>query len=142
MSAWERAITPPLAPTLAAIDAWYQQQSDRKKMQMNISGEFGPAAMTGVQSYPYTPSQRLYRKDFQALVAGTIDHPYLTTASSVGSTPFNIMTGSGYDGERLQGSRAQKWNSEASAQFVPRSYAAAKATSTFGIRSEQVQFVS
>jgi len=61
-----------------------------------IRGELGPAPMRGVSTFPYTVNQRLYHHDFSAVVAYTIQHPYMTTAKPGGSTPHNILSGSGY----------------------------------------------
>lgn len=109
---------------------------------MSIDGTFGPAAMAGVSTYPYSVSQRLYPDDFSALVAGTIDHPYLCTANSNGSTPFNVMTGTAYDGERLLGSASTRWCTEQDAAFTPKSIVQAKTMLASGVRSELRQFIS
>ena len=53
--------------------------------------------MIGVQTYPYSLSQNIYRADFETLVATTITHPYMaTTIMTRGSTPHNILTGSAF----------------------------------------------
>ena len=63
MSAWTREVTPPQRPSDQAIDDWFRSFSDRDQLQMSIEGTLGGAAMTGVQNYPYSMSQRLYHED-------------------------------------------------------------------------------
>jgi len=61
-----------------------------------ISGVSGAAPMDGVLSYPYTVPQRIYLRDSGALVASTIQHPYMATAKPCGSTPHNLLSGMSY----------------------------------------------
>ena len=68
-----------------------------ENLSLFITGERGPAPMSGVATFPYTVSQRLYQKDFNAVVAYTIQHPYMATAKPCGSTPHNILSGSAFN---------------------------------------------
>lgn len=67
----------------------------KSEIQRSIDGEYGPA-MIGVTTYPYSRSQRQYIMDFRALVAGTITHPYMSTASHgtpSTSVPHDLLAG-------------------------------------------------
>ena len=106
--------------------------SARTRVQMLITGAHGPAPMVGVLTYPYSPAERLYYDDFSALVARTIDHPYMiTTQSSAGSTPHDLLAASAY-------TYRSKWQTEHMNAFQPKSYVEAKTTLAAGIRSEQL----
>ena len=142
MSAWTREVTPPQKPNAASLDALFRSFSDRDRLQLSIDGIIGGAAMTGVQNYPYNPSQRLYHEDFSALVAGTITHPYLCTTKSSGSTPYDLMSGSSYDADRIRGWAAPKWRTEQETAYQPKNHIAAKEMLSSGIRGEQMRFMS
>ena len=96
-----------------------------------ISGEQGPAPMRGVQTYPYGGFQRLYHRDFSAIAAGTIQHPYMATANSAGSTPHNILTGTNFADKAYL-------TSDHDITFTPKDYVASRQTKGSGIRSEQI----
>jgi hypothetical protein len=132
-SAYERNATPPKPPTPKNLDAWFQQD----RLTKMIDGVLGPP-MSGVQTYPYSVSQRLYHEDFKALVAGTITHPFMITARPVGSTPHNLLSGSNFDGDRLLGGRAGRWTSEQDRAYVRQSLVAGKRSIASGVRSEQI----
>ena len=96
--------------------------------------------MIGVTTYPYTRSQTQYLDDFQALVATTIDHPYMaTTAFNRASVPHDLLYGSNFDDDRLHPEK--KWTSEQRRFFVEKSYKASKNAPASGVRSEQFQFL-
>ena len=137
-------MTPPVQnPSQAAIDEWFNSFTDRDIVQMSIDGTVGGAAQLGVQNYPYKITERLYHEDFSALVAGTITHPYLcTTKMSAGSTPYDLMTGSSYDADRLSGWAAPRWRSEMETAYTPKDFVLAKEMPASGIRGEQIRFVS
>ena len=84
----------PAGPARADMDRVPAQPASPENLARYISGELGPAPMRGVQTFPYTVPQRLYHKDFSAVVASTIQHPFMTTAKPCGSTPHNILSGS------------------------------------------------
>lgn len=105
-----------------------------------IDGDSGPP-MSGVTTYPYSRAQQLYLEDFRALVAGSIDHPFMsTTGFNVGSVPHDLLSGSNFDDDRMGGIH-KKWNSEYSRSYPFKSYHAAKNAAPSGVRSEQVQFL-
>ena len=87
--------------------------------------------MRGVQSFPYTVSQRLYHHDFSAVVASTIQHPYMVTAKPTGSTPHNILSGSGFADVATR-------QSEAEASYSFKSFIAARQAKASGVRVEQM----
>ena len=87
--------------------------------------------MTGVLTFPYTVPQRLYHKEFSAVVASTIQHPFMVTAKPNGSTPHNILSGSGFsDKSRLV--------SEQEYAYGPKDFVAARHAKASGVRSEQI----
>ena len=52
-----------------------------------IDGDTGPP-MIGVSTYPYSVAQKLYKDDFEQMVASTITHPYISTTNmGQGSCP-------------------------------------------------------
>lgn len=109
-------------------------------MDETIDGDRGPA-MVGVTSYPYTRAQRYYLEDFRALVASSIDHPFMaTTAFNKSSVPHELLSGSNYDDDRM-GGIGKKWSSEYKRSFPIKSYVEAKNASSSGVRSEQFQFL-
>ena len=87
--------------------------------------------MSGVQTYPYTVSQRLYNREFSAIAAYTIQHPYMATAKPCGSTPHNILSGSGF-------ADTAPHMTEAESQYGYKSYVQAKQAKASGIRVEQI----
>ena len=77
------------------------QQTTKSLMDQKIDGDYGPK-MTGVISYPYSHSQKLYMQDFRALVAGSIDHPYVvSTGFNTASIPYDLLSGSNFDDDRM-----------------------------------------
>jgi hypothetical protein len=81
ISAWTREVTPPQRPSNQAIDDWFRSFSDRDQLQMSIEGTLGGAAMTGVQNYPYSMSQRLYHEDVRKPRRRTPTAPKLNSSS-------------------------------------------------------------
>jgi hypothetical protein len=123
---------PPPAPK-----AFKPQKSEMGRL---IDGDTGPA-MTGVTTYPYSRAQQLYLEDFRALVAGSIDHPFMaTTAFNCPSIPHGLLSGSNYDDDRMGGVE-KKWRSEYRRSFPLKSYVASKNAESSGVRSEQFQFL-
>lgn len=115
----------------------------KSETQRNIDGEMGPA-MIGVTTYPFSRSQRLYLQDFRALVAGTITHPYMSTAShgTPGtSVPHDLLAGSNFDDDRMGGFE-KKFRSEHSRAYTVLDARArivlAKTAASCGVRSEQM----
>ena len=139
---------PPRPATPKAKDAFFQEMLAASKVrrhrksstQRMIDGETGPP-MTGVLNYPFSTSQRLYLSDFRAMASSTVTHPFVTTTvASAGSIPFNILSGSAFDDDKIAG--CPNWRSETTREYVPRSIAQARATLPTGVRSECVQFLS
>jgi hypothetical protein len=95
--------------------------------------------MVGVKDYPYSPSQYYYNDDFQSLVANTITHPYMSTTTSYGSVPHNIISGTNFGAEEKAG--ANKWKSEYTKAFVKKSFVEAYHMKAKGLRSEEMMFV-
>lgn len=108
-------------PTVKATD---------EAIRLFISGERGPAPMTGVQTFPYTVSQRLYHDEFSAIAAATIQHPYMATAKPCGSTPHNILSGSAISDRTVR-------VSEQTHAYSYKSSTASKKMPGSGVRVEQ-----
>ena len=87
--------------------------------------------MSGVLTFPYTVSQRLYQRDFSAVAASTIQHPFMVTAKPTGSTPHNILSGSGFS-DKTTGV------SEHDHAYRAKSFVASRAAAASGVRSEQM----
>ena len=100
-------------------------------MDLVIKGERGPAAMLGVLTYPYTTTQKLYHKEFSAVAAYTIQHPYMATAKPTGSTPHNLLSGMGF-------ADTPHNVSETEHSFGFKSYVASRSAKGSGIRVEQM----
>ena len=84
------------------------QQTTKSLMDQKIDGDYGPK-MTGVISYPYSRSQKLYMDDFRALVAGSIDHPYVvSTGFNTASIPYDLLSGSNFDDDRMGARRGSQ----------------------------------
>ena len=97
--------------------------------------------MMGVVKYPYSQTQRLYLDDFRAMVSSTISHPFVTTAlAGSGSVPFNLLSGSNFDDDKLGGTRS-KWISEQERSYTWKDFYVAKKALGVGVRSECVQFL-
>ena len=117
--------------------------SNKSKTDQMIDGDIGPK-MDGVLTYPYTRSQRLYLGDFRALVATSIDHPFMTTTGfNSASVPHDLLSGSNYDDDRMQviAGRNGKWHSEYKLSYPRKSYVEAKNALASGVRGEQVRFL-
>ena len=113
--------------------------STKSAIRKLIDGDEGPP-MEGVTSYPYTRSQAEYLEDFQALVANTIDHPYMaTTAFNRNSSPHDLLYGSNFDDDRL--GAAKKWKTTYQYSWDSKDHLWAKNTLASGVRSENVQFL-
>ena len=113
----------------------------KTKTDILIDGDGSTPKMSGVITYPYSRTKRLYLQDFRALVATTIDHPYMaTTAFNRASVPHDLLYGSNFDDDRLGGIE-KKWRSEYKHSFVPKSYVDARSRESSGVRSEQFQFL-
>ena len=113
-----------------------------KEMIYGCSLDYPGPPMDGVIAYPYTTSQKLYRDDFETMIAAVITHPFCrTTVANASSLPHDILAGSAFDDGRA-GGISKLWTSEATREFVPRSYIASKAAKPTGVRSECVQFLS
>lgn len=127
------------APSIASTS----NVSKKSMMDETIDGDRGPP-MIGVKSYPFNRSQQLYLSDFRALVASSIDHPYVATAGfNVASCPHDLLRGSNYDDDRMaaQTGHFQKWKSEYKKSYPYKSYIEAKNAEGSGVRSEQFQFL-
>jgi len=106
----------------------------KSRQQRVIDGEFGTTQM-GVVRYPYAPLQKLYKSDFRAIVSHTLTHPYCNTAvPGAGSLPFNILSGSNFDDDKVNA--AANWVSEQERMFVRKSLLAGKSIEPTGIRTE------
>ena len=115
----------------------------KSTIQKMIDGDNGPA-MVGVSTYPYTRAQREYLSDFQALVASTIEHPYMaTTAFNRSSVPHDLLYGSNFDDDRF--AVQKKWKSECRRSYHVEDARArivqSKRAAGSGVRSECVQFL-
>ena len=114
--------------------------SSKSKTDQMIDGDIGPK-MGGVLTYPYTRSQRLYLGDFRALVATSIDHPFMTTTGfNSASVPHDLLSGSNYDDDRMGGIQ-KKWCSEYRREFLKKSIIESRKAGSSGVRSELVQFL-
>ena len=127
-------------PTPQQMDKFFEANAAPITAKDRIYGYTGPA-MTGVISYPYSASQRLYRDDFEQMIAATITHPYCRTTSKSGSLPHNILSGTNFD-EASLGAMRMTWKSEQERSFVPMSLVASKQIKATGVRSECVQFLA
>ena len=68
--------------------------SGKTPLQKLIDGDTGPP-MIGVSTYPYSVAQKLYKDDFEQMVASTITHPYIAgTSFNVNSAPHDLLEGS------------------------------------------------
>ena len=144
--AMARIPTPPRPQTPQAIEAFIAERAPKptfnfarkSAMQRSIDGELGPK-MTGVIHYPYSTSQRIYLSDFRAMVAGSVTHPYATTAlHGSGSIPHNILSGSNFDDDRVCGNPL--WHSEQERAYPRKSLIYSKTLLATGVRSECTQF--
>lgn len=103
----------------------------KSRQQREIDGEFGPA-QTGVQNYPYAPSERLYNTDFKAIVSNRLAHPYCNTAvAGAGSIPFNILSGSSFNP-----AASSNWVSEQMRAYEYKSSHSIHSIAATGIRTE------
>jgi hypothetical protein len=127
-------------PTPQQMDKFFEANSAPITAKERIYGFTGPR-MTGVISYPYSASQRLYRDDFEQIVASTITHPYCRTTSKSGSLPHNILSGTNFD-EASLGAMRTMWRSEHERSFTPMSLVEAKQIKATGVRSECTQFLA
>ena len=104
------------------------------KAQRTIDGQYGPEQL-GVVRYPYSTSERLYKNDFRAIVSNRLTHPYcLTCKKGAGSIPFNILSGSNFDDDKVNA--AANWISEQERSYVLKSLTAGKSIEPTGIRTE------
>jgi hypothetical protein len=133
---------PQSAPSVASRSS---QRTEKSLMDTMIDGDKGPK-MSGVLTYPYSRSQRLYLDDFRCLVASSIDHPYMaTTGFNVSSVPHDLLRGSNFDDAKLGGVE-KTWRSECRRAYPVinpawRNIVAAKTADSSGVRSEQFQFL-
>ena len=102
-----------------------------ENIERYIKGELGPAPMKGVTTFPYTVSQRLYHREFSAVVASTIQHPFMATAKPGGSTPHNLLSGSSYNDNSIR-------MTETESEYSPKNFIHARHAKASGVRSEQV----
>lgn len=124
-----------MAPSVASTSV-----SNKSKTDQMIDGDIGPK-MDGVLTYPYTRSQQLYLEDFRALVASSIDHPFMTTTGfNSASVPHDLLSGSNYDDDRMGGIH-KKWCSEYRREFLKKSIIESRQAGSSGVRSELVQFL-
>jgi hypothetical protein len=131
------------AMSAPSIASGMTRTSKKSVMDETIDGDRGPA-MVGVTTYPYTRSQRYYLEDYRALVASSIDHPYMaTTGFNMSSVPHGVLSGMNYDDDRMQvvAGRDGKWHSECKLSYPRRSYVEAKNMAASGVRGEQIQFL-
>ena len=50
--------------------------------------------MRGVLTYKFSPSQSIYREDFETILAGEITHPFLSvTCRQLQSAPHDLIVG-------------------------------------------------
>ncbi len=104
------------------------------KAQRTIDGQFGPV-QTGVVRYPYSTPERLYKSDFRAIVSNRLTHPYcLTAKAGAGSIPFNILSGSNYDDDKVNA--AANWVSEQERSYTVKSLTIGKSIEPTGVRTE------
>ena len=122
---------PPIPPPFAQMAQVPARPPTAENIQRFIVGELGAAPMRGVQTFPYTVPQRVYHKDFSAIVASQIQHPYMATAKPCGSTPHNILSGSGY-------SDKSACVSEHDSAYSYKSFVAARQAKPSGVRVEQI----
>ena len=127
------------APSIAG-----STKSKKSVTDQMIDGDTGPP-MVGVTTYPYLRAHRYYMEDFRALVASSIDHPYMaTTGFNVGSCPHGLLSGMNYDDDRMQviAGRNGKWHSESKLSYPSKSYVEAKNMLASGVRGEQIRFIN
>ena len=59
-----------------------------------IYGRSGPPPMRGVLSYTFSPTQRIYREEFETILAGQLTHPFLSvTQRQLQSCPHDLISG-------------------------------------------------
>ena len=129
------------AQSAASVPSY--MSATKSTIQKMIDGDVGPA-MVRVSTYPYTRAQREYLSDFQAVVAHTIEHPYMaTTAFNRSSVPHDLLYGSNFDDDRF--AVQKKFKSECRRAYHvedPRArIVQSKRAMGSGVRSECVQFL-
>ena len=126
--------TKPFKSMMDEIMARPKDFKSYSKAQRTIDGQYGPEQL-GVVRYPYSTSERLYKNDFRAIVSNRLTHPYcLTCKKGAGSIPFNILSGSNFDDDKVNA--AANWISEQERSYVLKSLTAGKSIEPTGIRTE------
>jgi len=94
--------------------------------------------MRGVLNYNFSRTEKIYREEFEIVVAAEITHPFLATSRrQLQSTPHDLIVASAYSGLRS----GDSMSSEASRQYGPKDLDEAYNAKGIGIRSEQMCFV-
>ena len=126
--------TKPFKSMMDEIMARPKDFKSYSKAQRTIDGQYGPEQL-GVVRYPYSTSERLYKNDFRAIVSNRLTHPYcLTCKKGAGAIPFNILSGSNFDDDKVNA--AANWISEQERSYVLKSLTAGKSIEPTGIRTE------
>ena len=113
--------------------------SGKTPLQKLIDGDTGPP-MIGVSTYPYSVAQKLYKDDFEQMVASTITHPYIAgTSFNVNSAPHDLLEGSAL--KNVDRGNIHKWVSTYKRDYVPKDVKEAFNAKAVGLRSEQAVFV-
>jgi hypothetical protein len=100
-----------------------------------IYGRSGPPPMRGVLTYSFSRTQKVYREEFEQIVAGCITHPFLSvTRRQLQSAPHDLIVASAY-------SESPAMTSESKRQFGPKDLDEAYNAKGVGIRSEQMCFI-
>ena len=116
-------------------------------LQRAIDGDVGPP-MLGISGMAISTLERIYREEFEGVLANACDHPYVsTTAWNQGSIPHNLVTGSALSPHFFSstgpGGRSS-WASEYTVSFYKRSRSdqlrANDPLKAVGIRAEQMRF--
>ena len=113
--------------------------SGKTPLQKLIDGDTGPP-MIGVSTYPYSVAQKLYKDDFEQMVASSITHPYIAgTSFNVNSAPHDLLEGSAL--KNVDRGNIHKWVSTYKRDYVPKDVKEAFNAKAVGLRSEQAVFV-
>ena len=123
----------------ASAQPSYRSSLEKTDLQKKIDGDTGPA-MIGVSTYPYSVAQKLYKDDFEQMVASTITHPYIAgTSFNVNSAPHDLLEGSAL--KNVDRGNIHKWVSTYKRDYVPKDVKEAFNAKAVGLRSEQAVFV-
>jgi len=132
------------------VPTWQKTQ-----LQKAIDGDTGPP-MLGISGMAVTTIEKIYREEFEGVMAASCDHPYVsTTAWNRGSVPHNLLTGSALSpnffsmkpppGTRGRDQWQPVWASEYNIRYYPRSSKEQRVANdpllAVGVRSEQMRYL-